>query len=229
MSVPTQVWLQKLITGSAARDFQSKSARRLLQLACRSRGVELNAGHLSLPGPALISLVERDFGLGISLSHCPQLVAVAIGKGRLGLDCEAMGKIRNWQALADHFFSQEEAGTIATSSAEEQERSFLRHWVLKESYIKSIRGTVFGDLNRLTLTDRGESAQVECDEEHKGGWAWVGSFSKCVLGMYNSPSNSPELEFYDATSEAGAFSRLNNKEVPGSFVPVTCYPRRPLL
>jgi predicted phage terminase large subunit-like protein len=69
--------------------------------------VELNAGHLSLPGPALISLVERDFRLGISISHCPQLVAVAIGKGRLGLDCEAMGKIRNWQALADHFFTQE--------------------------------------------------------------------------------------------------------------------------
>lgn len=217
----TQIWLQKLSKGSATRDIQSKSARLLLQLACRSSGVDLNAGHLVLPGTELINRVSKDYGLDISITHCSQLVAVALGRGRLGLDCEATGRRRNWQGIADHFFTPEEASTLANVSPFDLEHIFLRHWVLKESYIKSNRGSVFGDLNRLTLANLGKMARVERCEGDNNRWGWVGSFAGCVLGIYCSHTSPPKLTFYEAASAAGTSSRAPCIKVPGSFIPVS--------
>tara|TARA_R110002072_G_scaffold302958_1_gene490381 strand:+ start:18551 stop:19099 length:549 start_codon:yes stop_codon:yes gene_type:complete len=180
--------------------------------------VELNAGHLALPGPELISLIDEEFGLSISITHCRQLVAVALGKGRLGVDCEPLGRKRNWQGIADHFFTPEEASLIA--NAGEQERIFLRHWVLKESYIKSVNGSVFGDLNRLALTDLGETARVESNNGDDSVWAWVGCFAGCVLGMYSSDTARPKLVFYETTDAAGTSSAPRRKQVPGYFIPI---------
>ncbi len=221
MSVTTRIWLHKLNGRPASREFQSKSTRNLLQLACRSNGTELNAGHLALPSRELIDLIDKDFGLGITITHCPKLVAVALGKGQLGLDCEPLGRKRNWHGIADHFFTPEEASTIASAGTEEQEQIFLRHWVLKESYIKSVNGSIIGDMNRLALSDLGETAQVEsCADDHSR-WAWVGSFAGCVLGMYCSHTTPPKLAFYEAADMAGLNSTPCRSQVPGSFIPIT--------
>jgi len=176
---------------------------------------------LDLTGRSLIRQLYKDFGLGISITHCPKLVAVALGKAPLGLDCEPLGRKRNWQRIADHFFSPEEAKTIADASIDERERVFLRHWVLKESYIKCFNGSVFGDLNRLVLTDLGETALVERRDDHNCRWAWVGSFAGCVLGMYSSDACPPNLAFYETSDTAGTSCMLSREQVPGTFVSIS--------
>jgi phosphopantetheinyl transferase len=180
----------------------------------------LNDTHLALPGPELMGLISDNFGLSISITHCPKLVAVALGKGQLGLDCEAAGGTRNWLRIADHFFTREEATTIASASTAEHENLFLRHWVLKESYIKSIKGSVFGDLNRLTLTEFAESANVEHRVSGQGQWAWVGSFAAHVLGIYCSDMSPPKLTFYNIENVADENFRLQSVYVEGQFIPI---------
>ena len=216
----TQVWLHKPNGESADRESQSKTARSLLAFACRSSGVKLNQTQLAMPGPDLMGLISREFGLTISITHCPKLVAVALGKGQLGLDCEATGRTRNWLGIADQFFTREEAVTIASASTAEHESVFLRHWVLKESYIKSIKGTVFGDLNRLTLTDFGESAKIEHRDRGQGRLAWVCCFASHVLGIYCSDMSPPKLAFYDFADATDASSKPHSIYVEGHFIPI---------
>lgn len=223
MSVCNQIWLKKFDSGPASKEFQSRAARSLLQVACRSSGVELKSEHLILRGPELIDHVDKNFGLSISITHCAQIVAVAVGRGRLGLDCEPMGKIRNWQGIADQFFTSEEANTVANASTNEQERVFLRHWVLKESYIKSIKGSVFGDLNKLTLTNQSKAAHVKSSYSNHNKWAWVGSFAGCVLGVYCTNASEPELAFYETTDLSDTRCTTRRKQVPGSFIPINQY------
>ena len=216
----TQIWLHRPNNELTGRESQSKTARNLLALACRSSGVRLNQTQLALPGPELIGLIRKEFGLSISITHCPKLVAVALGKGQLGLDCEAAGRTRNWLGIAHHFFTGEEAITISSASTAEHENVFLRHWVLKESYIKSIKGSVFGDLNHLTLTDFGESAKVGHHDRGQGRWAWVGSFAAHVLGIYCSDMSPPELAFYDIADASDASSKPDSIYVEGNFIPI---------
>ena len=97
-------------------------------------------------------LFARRFQRHLSIAHCVGLVAVALSEARIGVDCEACGRQRRWLKIAEQFFSDGEFRSIARAPTSSQERLFLRHWVLKEAYIKAIRGSVFGDLNRLQLT-----------------------------------------------------------------------------
>lgn len=215
----TQIWLHSHRTGSVTRAGQSKLARRLLQLACLARDIELSDRQLSLPGPELMDLLASEFQLAISIAHCAQLTAIAIGKGKLGLDCETTGKMRNWPDIASCFFTPEEARTIANTRNIEIENIFLRHWVLKESYIKSIRGSVFGDLNRLNLVDMGKTARVEHSDVNSG-WAWVGSFAGCVLGIYGSHCSAQELTFHELVDINHPTPEACHRQLPGAFVAI---------
>ena len=152
-----------------------------------------------MPGLQLMDLFRSEHGLSLSLSHCRQLVVVALAREPLGVDCEAIGRQRNWQGIADCFFSAAEADSIRNASTENREELFLKHWVLKESHIKAIRGSIFGDLNRLVLETDGSETRLSIP----GGldspwWAWQGQFGACSLGLRGSGAKVPALEFFES-------------------------------
>jgi phosphopantetheinyl transferase len=146
----TKVWLHPL-ESEQRRKRQSILARKLLRAICNLEGIGLSENELRLPGLELIELFSSRDNIGLSIAHCPGMLAIALGPDRVGVDCEVMGRRRNWQGIANVFFTPGEAQAVSAARPEDREAVFLRHWVLKEAHIKAIRGSIFGDLNRLVV------------------------------------------------------------------------------
>ena len=146
----TKVWLLPLEIPCRRKE-QSTHARELLKIVCDLEGIVLAEKTLLLPGLQLIEQFSTDLGLGLSITHSSQMVAIALSEADVGIDCEPKGRNRNWQGIAQQFFTAKEAEVIATVNSDQRESVFLRHWVLKEAYLKALHGSIFGDLNRLVL------------------------------------------------------------------------------
>jgi len=184
--VGTNIWLFPMKSPQRRRG-QSIVARNILRLACETEGVALTEKELALPGFDLIEVFAREKKRCLSISHCSSMVAVSLASDNVGIDCEAIGRCRNWQGIARQFFTAREADYIESSSAEDRELAFLRHWVLKEAYIKAIRGSIFGDLNRLIIDARYRMSIVDAD--HLKTWqAWSLELSSCPIAVCTSAS-----------------------------------------
>ena len=176
----TKLWLHPIAGGYRSAG-QSALARRLLQGICIEDGINISKIDFALPGLELIEQFSNQLQIGLSIAHCSDMLVVALSHQAIGVDCEAFGRLRNWDGIADNFFSESEAKAIAASEPCEKEALFLRHWVLKEAYIKAIRGSIFGDLNRLILEnkDRGRIAGGNND-----GWnAWLVGEGNCIVAL----------------------------------------------
>lgn len=149
----TKVWLHPL-ERAQRRKQQSALTRELLRTICELEGIALSQNELGLPGLELIELFSSRDNIGLSIAHCPRMLAIALGPGRVGVDCEARGRPRNWRGIASAFFTPGEAQAVSAAKPEDREAVFLRCWVLKEAYIKAIRGSIFGDLNRLVVDSK---------------------------------------------------------------------------
>ena len=152
-----KIWLLPLKNAPQQKK-QSGLARELLRVICIREGFTLNEEELNLDGLDLINLFHCRHELALSIAHCEKMLAVAIGPGRVGVDCEARGRTRNWQGMAKSFFTAGEADVISRTPPEHWESVFLRHWVLKEAYIKAVHGSIFGDLNSLFIDAGGRPA-----------------------------------------------------------------------
>ncbi|MBK6738483.1 MAG: 4-phosphopantetheinyl transferase family protein [Haliea sp.] len=97
------------------------------------------------------------------------------------LDCEAFGRKRNWQGIADQFFTECEADAIRQANSEMIECAFLLHWTLKEAFVKANEISIFGALNHLIVRSSTEVQLKGCGREH---WqAWHTAVGNCVLGV----------------------------------------------
>ena len=81
-------------------------------------------------------------GMHFSITHSGDTALIAISDLPIGIDAE-IKRQRNFSSIIKRFTAREQA-EIGTSTIE-----FLRHWVVKEAYIKLIGGTLAHDLNRL--------------------------------------------------------------------------------
>jgi phosphopantetheinyl transferase len=191
-----QIWLKPLAGNK--RFEQSQTVRLLLKQVCEVSGVKLPKDYLASSGLSLIKNIERQNSISISLSHCAGMAAVALGKGRLGLDCEQSGKRRRWGTIAQQFFPPIEATIVTSVPESEQESKFLRSWVLKEAYIKAIHGTLFGDINKLTLsTPEAIRISGECVEPTEVWRVWHIRYGTYHLGVCNEQNLRPELHFFE--------------------------------
>ena len=135
----TKIWLH-LLDAASQRKKQSSRARELLRLVCDIEGIGIAENELLQPGLELIEFFSAKLNLGLSIAHCPKMIAIALAPGEIGIDCETKGKNRNWLGIANQFFTAREAEAIAAASPEERESVFLRHWVLKEAIHQSVPG-----------------------------------------------------------------------------------------
>jgi len=130
---------------------QSALARRLLQEACQESGFELPTATYQVPALKLFDTLASNFAVEASISHCPKLIAVALSGGRVGVDCESHRPGRNWQGIADAYFTEEEAESLRASPVSKAEEQFLRYWTMKEAFVKATRGNLWTDLNTLSF------------------------------------------------------------------------------
>ncbi len=88
--------------------------------------------------------------LGFNLSHCGDIVLLAIGRGiELGVDVEALRPRPRALQLAQRYFTADEAAALAVLTEDERQQAFYRLWTAKEAVLKALgRGLAFG-LNRV--------------------------------------------------------------------------------
>jgi len=215
--VGTKVWLLPLETPCRRKE-QSTRARELLKLVCDMEGIAFSEKDLVLPGLQLIEQFSTDMGLGLSISHCPKMVAIALAGADVGIDCEQKGRNRNWLDIAQQFFSAREAEVIAAASSDQRESVFLHHWVLKEAYLKTLRGSIFGDLNRLVL-EESRSAKVDDCSSQRTLQGWKLELFDCSIAVCSASSGpliiSQVLSLAEGTPQPLSTSlahkiRLNN-------------------
>ena len=93
----------------------------------------------------------------ISLSHCPDAVAVAWSTERVGVDLERMDRAVPAGPLAQRFFCVPDRCGLVDLDAEALRREVLNQWVAKEAAIKWQRGSLgegpgalvlFGEFNQ---------------------------------------------------------------------------------
>lgn len=208
------MWLHPLQTPQRQKR-QSALARDLLRVICKIEGVALGEDELRLPGLELIELFSSRYSTGLSIAHCRGMLAIAIGPGRVGVDCELKGRSRNWQGIAQQFFTPGEAHAISVARPEDREEAFLHHWVLKEAYIKAIRGSIFGDLNRLVVEGQGVSIlAAECNTWNNW-WTWEVEVSGSMIALCNSHSGAVMFSVIDSLSSEPAalfVSRLSDTQ-----------------
>ena len=211
-----QIWLQA-VSANSGRD-QSSDARALLRRACEANGTRLPAALLSLPGLELLQHIWREYRLAVSIAHSGAWVAVALGRERLGLDCEASTRNRDWLAISRSFFSASEADVIAAEPPASRRDLFLEHWVLKEAYLKANWGSLGQDLNRLLRV--GQSA-VRLDQpapSADAAWSvWSGRYRDCHLALCSLGPVRPQLRFTVATAAGDVRTLAAGREVRGAF------------
>jgi len=107
---------------------------------------EMLAGHLRV-APRDVSFsynrwgkpaLERFSGLEFNVSHAHEVVALAFAVGRrVGIDVERIDRVVDALALAERFFTADEA--VALRRLDEPHRcvEFLRGWTRKEAFVKA--------------------------------------------------------------------------------------------
>lgn len=75
--------------------------------------------------------------LRFNLSHTDGLVAVAVGRGEIGVDVEDTWRRSHTDQIAEHFFAPGEVAGLRGLPQARQHGRFFELWTLKEAYIKA--------------------------------------------------------------------------------------------
>ncbi len=82
-----------------------------------------------------------------SISHTKETVFIAIADAELGLDAELISRTVDYPSILSSYFSEEERREITSTE------NFLKHWIVKESFIKYLGGTIARDLKRIAYVN----------------------------------------------------------------------------
>lgn len=90
--------------------------------------------------------------LPISLSHTPGLIAVALAPATtsVGVDVEAWTRPLRLERLLEASMSTQDAARCLSHAQPQQ--AFIRHWTLKEAYLKSLGKGIATDLRALSFS-----------------------------------------------------------------------------
>jgi 4'-phosphopantetheinyl transferase len=103
----------------------------------------------------------------LSHSHQLGLLGVVLDDRRLGIDVEHARPGRAFDAIAEHFFTDDEAAWLQARGSERCASGFYRMWTHKEAYLKAL-GT------GLSFSSRGFSMAVEAEPATLHSTSWPG-------------------------------------------------------
>ncbi|MBI9080521.1 MAG: 4'-phosphopantetheinyl transferase superfamily protein [Pseudodesulfovibrio sp.] len=127
-------------------------------------------------------LVDEELHFNLSHTDTRALVAVSAG-GPVGVDLEDVRLTPNCMSLARRWFSHDEVCWIG--SEDNIDRAFLRCWVRREAFLKSIGVGLAMPLNTFSLTPPPEQAVVRSEKwnvrvhELLPDRHWVGAVAVC--------------------------------------------------
>lgn len=106
-----------------------------------SEEYDLKPDILISKSPSGKPFLENHPHIHFNISHCPGMLACAVGDGELGVDLEALRPVHS-KALKRAFTAQEQS---FVKDGGEEEFDFFRLWTLKESFVKAVgTGLAFG-------------------------------------------------------------------------------------
>lgn len=160
------------------------AGRRLCALLCQYLQIDF-----SWPSEQEINdnpgqVVHAPPGTSASISHSGRFVLAALGQDveHLGVDCESGERRHDPQALANRHFTDNEARSLASLSDSDRNPAFLRHWVLKEAWLKATGQGIAGGLQSVELLDSGGVALHSID--YGNNWHfWQGRAGTATLGL----------------------------------------------
>ncbi len=93
-----------------------------------------------------------------SVSHCLDRMVVAVGKGRaIGVDIEKIRAHTKSLAIAQHYFSENEAKYLASLDGAKCNRDFIRLWTCKEAIVKALGTGMFQHMRTIEIDLRDEA------------------------------------------------------------------------
>ncbi len=115
----------------------------------------------------------NDPSLRLSFSSSgPTALACASTLHRIGIDLEKSRHVANVTALAERFFTSQEAAAIAALPLVDQNRAFLRYWTAKEAGLKAIGKGIVSGLNSFVINIREKDYLIENVSEIKKNTTW---------------------------------------------------------
>jgi len=129
--------------------------------------------------------------LHFNISHSGSEVAIAFSAKPVGFDIELLDRKRDFRAIADRFFTNEESSEV--KSAEEYGNElFVRIWTAKEAMLKLSGEGLSGGLNRaMALRER--DGRLADQQIHLSRLAWEGVIG-CVASF--DPISEVKIELH---------------------------------
>lgn len=111
--------------------------------------------------------------LNFNISHSHELALFAFSQNReLGVDVEFMNRDIEYDALAQHTFSRNEASTVTGLSGDAKRQGFFNCWTRKEAYIKARGMGVSLDLTSFDVSLKASAALLESRENPREVARW---------------------------------------------------------
>ncbi len=178
MSIPpadvVDLWTVDLGGGAAERaaatldESERARAQRIVRPVARERFILARAALRTVLGaclqmsPAAVALREgprgkpqlvQATGLSFSLSHTRALAVIAVTtRDRIGVDVEARGRPIP-PAVLRRALDDRELALVLTLPEESREEAFLRHWTVKEAYVKALGTGLATGLRSVAVRD----------------------------------------------------------------------------
>jgi 4'-phosphopantetheinyl transferase len=129
--------------------------------------------------------------LHFNISHSGSEVAIAFSTKPVGFDMELLDRKRDFRAIADRFFTNEESSEV--KSAEEYGNElFVRIWTAKEAMLKLSGEGLAGGLNRaMALSER--EGRLADQQIHLSRLSWEGVIG-CVASF--DPISEVKIEVH---------------------------------
>lgn len=92
-------------------------------------------------------------GLHFNLSHCDDLLALAITRtAKIGIDVEKIALRRPWQAIAERYFHPSEVAELLQLPEQQQAAVFFQLWTLKEAFFKATGSGISTGLDKAAFS-----------------------------------------------------------------------------
>jgi len=119
--------------------------RKMLADATGMSAEELNFAQSEEGKPRALNVSDWDF----NVSHSGDFVAIAVGRGQVGVDLEQIRPVREMESIVDRYFHPDEAGGWRSLPPGLREEAFFVFWSAREAATKCVG---FGLARGLSIT-----------------------------------------------------------------------------
>ncbi len=103
-------------------------------------------------GPPIDIHLQSTGVLNFSISHSSGSTLIAIIRGKqIGVDIEAVRRVKNIQRLSKYAFSESEAAWLQGLHSSLAESAFFRTWTRKEAVVKYYRGSIAQHMDKFCV------------------------------------------------------------------------------